>query len=51
MRPGAVRQEITAQLVREYGRRVTTPGECRLLTRWLRYRVADEMAERYSVAA
>ncbi|MET8834936.1 hypothetical protein ABZV78_13615 [Micromonospora sp. NPDC004540] len=43
----AVRAEITRQLVAEYGRRATTPGEYRLLVRWLRYAVAEEMAWRY----
>ncbi|GAA1795661.1 hypothetical protein HC028_18530 [Planosporangium flavigriseum] len=45
--PDAVRVEITRQLVDRYGRRATTPGEYRLLTRWVRYEVADEMASRY----
>ncbi|SCL16374.1 hypothetical protein GA0070624_1001 [Micromonospora rhizosphaerae] len=48
--PDAVRAEIARQLVAEYGPRVTTPGEYRLLVRWLRYRVAGEMARRYPEA-
>ncbi|MBQ0893446.1 hypothetical protein KBX37_10120 [Micromonospora sp. U56] len=45
--PDAVRGEIARQLVEAYGRRATTPAEYRLLIRWLRYEVADQMAARY----
>lgn len=45
--PDAVRVEITRQLVEAYGHRATTPGEYRLLVRWLRYAVAEAMAARY----
>ncbi|SCE84102.1 hypothetical protein GA0074695_1527 [Micromonospora viridifaciens] len=49
--PDAVREEIARQLVAAYGHRATTPGEYRLLVRWVRYRVADEMAARYPASA